>query len=404
MIKTILTPESESLWIINPEILLLSDSVIMDKSDYDRIQLQSDRSSHDRKLAILLKAYYEQELVELIDYKSLMRPVDRKTVHILSARAQESASIDLLKNTAFFGHQQFAGYLGAKLTHLNTEESYFRSVAKAWRRTNNFMRTISELDQDQPLPSSIAEMQRRAIAKWLAGEIIAYKAGASALHDLDEYRPYAKLIRETVLKNAFLPIPAVKDYYSHYSAPIKVFWNMLKTKIPGFQLESINFISELKKCRKEFEAFRRVIKDLIRFYSEVHDEDLLKRYAQNRINESQSIIDNKMNSFPAKLRRGLPSALNYLLNKVELPQTGDLITEHVKKAQALELFEKTKDCYQKICCFSIYASSREVVSKGQSLTKNDFEKDHGFWITGAALPWYEHAIDILPEEEIQRSS
>ncbi|MCD6565095.1 MAG: hypothetical protein J7K53_04045 [Bacteroidales bacterium] len=101
------------------------------------------------------------------------------------------------KNAGIYGHSQYANYLGAKLEHLNLGEPLFKSSTQARKKVYQYIQALDKLNENESeYPSHVAEMQRRAIAKWLATEILAHKFNSDFVFDLDEYRPYTKKIRE----------------------------------------------------------------------------------------------------------------------------------------------------------------------------------------------------------------
>ena len=400
-LTVLLTPEGETLWIRRPEILLLTDQVLLDRDDYQRILSRAGRSDLDSKIAALLKAYVEEGYVQLVDYKSLLLAPDRSAVFEASRGLIEGMSFSEKRQAAEYGHAQFANYLGAKLEHLNPGEPLFRSLASARLRTHEFLRKIKRLDESRDAwPSDVAEMQRRAISKWLAAEVLAKRLGSDFVFDLDEYRPYAKLIRERVLVDD-QPSRGDELFPSDVEPPLRVLWTVVKTQLPGIALDGPDDILRFRPTRDEFGAFRRVLHDLIQYHAEVKDETILLRYATRRLKDAQDEVQALFNRVPRRLLRCLPSCLAYLLNKVWVPIQAQPVADKVRKSQSKDLFKRVEDAYQKLCCFSMYAARKPL----PALTKNIKREtqDGGHWITGAPLSWYEMGENLQKQVQATRN-
>ena len=395
-LTALLAPEGETLWIRRPELLLVTDNALLDKTDYDRILGRSGRSDLDSKSAALLKAYVEEGYVTLTDYRSLLERNDRARIFAMSHGLLGKMSFAEKKRTAEYGHTQFANYLGAKLEHLNPGEPLFQSVAAARSRLAEFISKMRKLqDGRDAWPADVAEMQRRAISKWLAAEILAQRLGSDYVFDLDEYRPYAKLIRERVLADG-KPSTVADVFPSDLATPIRVLCTVVKSQLPGISLDSPDDILRFRPSRDEFAAFRGVLRDLMQYHAEIKDESILFKYATRRFKDAQDEVQSLFDRVPRRLVRCLPSCLAYLLNKVWIPLQAQAISKTLKESQSRELFKRVEDAYQKLCCFSMYASRGPLPSiKGKKV--ESATSDGGHWITGAPLSWYENAAKNMQE-------
>ena len=395
-LTVMLTPEGETLWIRRPELLLLTDKAFLDKQDYKRIISRAARSQFDAKLSVLLEAYAHEGYVEIVDFQKKLSANERGKVYRVSEDILEGMSFRERKQAGIYGHQQFANYLGAKLEHLNTDEPLFKRTAKARRRLLKNVESLSGLDEkSDEYPENVAEMQRRAISKWLAAEMLAKKFDSDFIFDLDEYRPYAKRIREKILINDN-PVTTKSLFPNDQATPFRIMWEVINTNLPGISLDSTDDLLRFRPSRKEFEAFRQILRDLIQFHEEVQDEMILFRYATRRFKDAQDQVQSLFNKIPSRFMRCLPSSLAYLLNKVWVPASSGLIEGVLRKSQARDMFNRVKDAYGKLCCFSMYASRSPLPEA--KITKEDAELDRHHWITGAPLSWYETPLKRRDEQ------
>ncbi len=387
-ITVMLTPEGETLWIRRPELLLLTDKAFLDIHDYKRIIGRGSRSQFDAKLSALLEIYVDEGYIEIVDFHQRLSIHERDTIYHLSKDIFNSMSIEERLRAGIYGHRQFSNYLGAKLEHLNTDEPLFKQTAEARRRTARNIKLISALDANSSkYPEHVGEVQRRAISKWLAAELLARKFGSDFIFDLDEYRPYAKRIREKLLINK-QPVKTRSLFPSDHETPFRVMWDVINTNLPGIVLDSTDDLLRFKPNRKAFEAFRQILRDLIKYHHEVQDEAILFRYATRRFKDAQDKVQSLFDKLPRRLIRCLPSSLAYLLNKVWIPASSENIKSIVQKSQARDMFNRVKGAYEKLCCFSMYASRSPI----PEVTMDDATADRNHWITGAPLSWYETPI------------
>lgn len=385
-LSVLLSPEGETLWIRRPEILLLIDYAFMDEHDYKRIQSRAGRSDLDSQSAALLEAYTNEGYVKLIDYKKELPLKNRKNVYNLSKEVIGSMTFEERKNAGVHSHTNFASYLGAKLEHLNPGEPLFKKSAAARKKIIQNIQEIQKLNPNiDEYPSHVEELQRRSISKWIAAEELAHKFNAHFVFDLDGYKPYAKKIRESITWKAS-PLSTKSLFLNDRQVPFKIMWEAVKTQLPVLNIENTDDLLRFNPKRKEFNIFRGILRDLVAFYEEVQDADILRNYADRKLKDAIDLVQTKMNSRSRKMRRYLPTCLSYLLKKVFVPNSGNWLQEKVREEQSKELFDHVKDAYQKLCCFSFYAT-RKPIPKVQ-ITEID-EKSRAHWVTGASLAWYE---------------
>jgi len=391
-LNVILSPEGETLWIRRPELLLLMDKVLIDSQDFTRIINRSARSQFDAKISALLEAYVNEGYVEVVDYRKTLSDKDKYNIYSISQNILNKMSFDDRKATGIYGHQQFVNYLGAKLEHLNADEPLFKRLAKARREVIKNINSLLLLDRHQhEYPLHVAEMQRRAIAKWLAAELLAHKFKTTFIFDLDEYRPYAKIIRENVLIDRS-PVYTKTIFPNDQTVPFRIMWDVIKIQLPRLSFDSTDDLLRFAPTRKEFEVFRNILRDLVQYHEEVQDETILYRYANRRFKDAQDKVQELFNKAPRRFTRCLPSCLAYLLNKIWVPASSSAIGNHLNKSQAKDIFDKVKDAYQKLCCFSMYTSRKPIPEAIPSKKKHEDDKQH--WVTGAPLSWYEKSAKM----------
>jgi hypothetical protein len=395
-LTVMLTPEGETLWIRRPELLLLTDKVFMDKQDYERIINRSARSQFDAKISALLEAYAHEGYVEIVDFPKQLSINERDRIYSVSKDILDGMSFRERKQAGIYGHQQYSNYLGAILEHLNADEPLFISKAKARRGVLTNIKTLSNFDEKSTkYPENVAEMQRRAISKWLAAEILARKFDSNFIFDLDEYRPYAKRIRERLLIND-KPVETQSLFSNDQAIPFRIMWEVINTNLPGISLDSTDDLLRFKPSRKEFEAFRQILRDLIQFHQEVQDEAILFNYATRRFKDAQDQVQNLFNKIPQRFMRCVPSCLAFLLNKVWIPASPDTIRDFVQDSQARDMFNRVQDAYEKLCCFSMYANRTPLPEA--KIADNDAKSDEHHWVTGAPLSWYETPLKRKDEQ------
>ena len=331
--------------------------------------------------------YAHEGYVEIVDFQKQLSIEERNSVYFFSKDILDGMSFQERKNAGIYGHQQFSNYLGAKLEHLNADEPLFKHTAKARRGLSNNIKTLSDFDEKKhKYPENVAEMQRRAISKWLAAEILARKFDSNFIFDLDEYGSYAKRIRERLLINDS-PVKTQTLFPNDQAAPFRIMWEVINANLPGISLDSTDDLLRFKPSRKEFEAFRQILRDLILYHQEVQDEAILFNYATRRFKDAQDQVQNLFNKLPRRFMRCVPSYLAFLLNKVWVPASSDTIRDYVKDSQAQEIFNRVEDAYEKLCCFSMYASRTPLPEATIADNKSEPDKQH--WVTGAPLSWYE---------------
>jgi hypothetical protein len=386
-LTVMLTPEGETLWIRRPELLLLTDKAFLDKQDYKRIINRSARSQFDAKISALLEVYAHEGYVEIVDFQKQLSINERDNVYSVSKDILDGMNFRERKQAGIYGHQQFLNYLGAKLEHLNADEPLFIRTAKARRGIVNNIKVLSNFDEKSTnYPENVAEMQRRAISKWLAAEILAKKFDSNFIFDLDEYRPYAKRIRERLMIND-KPVETQSLFPNDQATPFRIMWKVISTNLPGISLDSTDDLIRFKPSRKEFEAFRQILRDLIQYHQEVQDEAILFNYATRRFKDAQDQVQNLFNKIPRRFMRCVPSYLAFLLNKIWVPASPDTIRDFVQGSQSRDMFNRVQNAYEKLCCFSMYASRTPLPEA--NIANNDAEPDKHHWVTGAPLSWYE---------------
>lgn len=385
-----LTPKGETLWIRRPELLLLTDKAYLDKHDYNRIIERAGRSQFDAKISALLEVYANEGYVDVVDFQVKLSRYERDKIYHFSKNILDGMSVEERRNAGIYGHQQFANYLGAKLEHLNADEPLFIHTAKARRGLASNLKLLSDFKENEDVyPENVAEMQRRAISKWLAAEILARKFNTDFIFDLDEYRPYAKRIREKLLIDSE-PVTTQSLFPSDHATPFRIMWEVIKTHFPGISLDNTDDLLRFRPSRKEFEAFRCILRDLIQYHQEVQDEAILYRYATRRFKDAQDKVQTLFTRIPTRFKKCLPSCLAFLLNKVWIPASSEYIHGVLKESQARKMFDRVQNAYEKLCCFSMYAS-RSPLPESKVV---DFDEllDKHHWVTGAPLSWYETPI------------
>ncbi len=386
-LTVMLTPEGETLWIRRPELLLLTDKAYLDKQDYKRIIDRAGRSQFDAKLSALLEAYANEGYVDVVEFREQLSLSERDKVYRLSKDILDGMSVKERKHAGIYGHQQFTNYLGAKLEHLNADEPLFKRTAKARRRLAKNIKLLSGVNEcSDEYPENVAEVQRRAVSKWLAAEILARKFDSDFIFDLDEYRPYAKWIRERLLIDN-KPVTTQSLFPTDQATPFRIMWEVINTHLPGISLDSTDDLLRFRPSRKEFETFRKILRDLIQFHEEVQDEAILFRYATRRFKDAQDKVQSLFNKMPGRFKKCLPSCLVFLLNKVWVPASSDYINGVFRESQARDMFNRVKNAYEKLCCFSMYASRSPLPET--KVADDDETSDKHHWVTGAPLSWYE---------------
>lgn len=197
-LRVALTPEGYKLWVIRPEVLLLTDELVIDNCDYETIKKRIGRSKLDNQIAIILEILADEGIVEIRDYNELLPSSLRLKIHNLGESIINELTTEQKIKLSEHAYREFRAYLKAKLVHLRPGEPLFNETAKALRATENTLRRIKDVKdgefKDRSLDSHIKFILGRIVAKWTAGELICQQLDVHGLHDTDEYRPFAKLI------------------------------------------------------------------------------------------------------------------------------------------------------------------------------------------------------------------
>lgn len=385
--RIMLTPEAYKLWIIRPEILFIADTLLMDERDYIRIKQKSSRSEFDARLLVLLERFIDEGLVNLLQYENVLPVSVRREIRTSAECIINSMPIDRLANLSRHAYKEYLSYLGAKILHLRAGEPLFRETALALNVAREHYDRIckGDLFTDVNFERHVRYILARILAKWLAGELICPKIGADALHDTDEYRPFAKIIREEFTK----PESDIAVLFqADYEVPLRVLFQALRLAFHTPILEKPDDLKNLKLARSEFRIIRDVFREISTFYQEIRDVPLLETYVERRVREAQNRIEAMLNKFPMRAIRAIPAVLELLLGLFSISVPAESLVSPIKRFSARHLASRLTDAFDRLCCFSIYAERNIVVFERPTLeTAETIESDQ--WILGAPIPWYE---------------
>lgn len=386
-LRIMLTPEAYKLWIIRPEILFIADILLMDEKDYIQIKQKSSRSEFDAKILMLLERLADENLVNIVRYENVLPVSIRREIHATAEHIVSSMPISRLIDLSKHAYKEYLSYLSAKLLHLRPGEPLFRETVSALNATREHYQRICKGDLliDAALESRVRYILARILAKWLAGELICRNIDADGLHDTDEYRPFAKIIREEFVK----PESNISTLFRvDYEIPLRALFQALRLAFHTPILEKPEDLINLKLARAEFQIIRDVLHEIVIFYQEVKEVPLLETYVERRVKDAKNRIDAMLNKLPLRAIGAIPAVLELLLGLFSISVPTESLINPIRRLSAKHMAGRLTDAFDRLSCFSIYAERNVLIPKQSNLeTINNIESDQ--WILGAPLPWYE---------------
>lgn len=398
-----LTPEAYTLWVMAPEVLLLADQLVMDKRDYETVKRKVGRSKMDYQIATLLEKFADEEFVEFKEYDDLIPCSIRSNIHELAESMVNELSPKQKMELSEHAYREFRSYLRAKLVHLRPGEPLFNETAEALRETEDRFRRIKEgnLITDTNLDNHIKFILGRITAKWIAGEIICQKMDVHALHDTDEYRPFAKLIRKKFAstKEGIIPL-----FLNDYNVPLNMLWQALRLAFDTPRLITPDDLRKFKLARAEVQIIRDVFREILTYYQEVKDTSLLEANVEHRIKESKDFIERELKKLPVRILSVLPAVVEFALSLFGISVPARPVEGQIHKLSVKypvkRISKKSVDPFVRLCCFSIYAERATLLPMEPKLssTCDSMEETAQHWILRPALPWYERANERNEEK------
>ena len=384
-----LTPEAYKLWVIRPEILFIADQVIVDKKDYNEIKCKEDRSSLDKRISILLEGLADDGLVEFKGYQNLLPLSKRNEIHNLAKTIISELTPHQILRLYKHAWKEYSSYLRAKLLYLRPGEPLFIGIVKDLHETEKLLGRDNVLE-DEELNHHIRFVLTRIVAKWIAGEIISTKIGVAALHDTDEYRPFAKIIREKFVSNE-KEVTAL--FFREYDVPLQLLLETIRLCFNISELRSLDDLRRFKLNRAEFRIIRDVFRDILSYYQELKDTSLIRENIRLRIEESREFIEQQLKKLPSRIFTMFPAVVDFLLSLFGISTSvesmaGESLKAFARKRTAKTITKKYPDPFVRLCCFAVYAE-RDIPILAEINVRKDGEEVERSWIRDSRLPWYE---------------
>jgi len=393
-LKIALTPQAYKLWVIRPEILFIADQLVVDKQDYDEVRQKMDRSLLDRQIAVLMEGLANEGIIEFIEYPKLLSLSERDKIHNLADKIVNDLTNEQKLTLSAHAYKEFSSYLKAKVIYLRSYEPLYNTVVTALKKTEADLKRIEKIIKkedslDEKFDKHIRFILGRIFAKWIAGEIISKKIGVYALHDTNEYQPFAKMLRE---KFAMQEQNVTSLFCGDYRVPLQLVWEALSLTFGTLEIKDIDDLRKLKLSRSEFQIIRNVFLEILKYCQDLEDIELVKTSIQSKVKEAKVFLENKLKNLRVQILNVLPAVVEFALGRFGIPVPLESRIGGFQKALvasiAKSIAKKCLDPFVQLCCFSVYAKRNISISINLKHYKES-EKMSKFWILNPSLPWYE---------------